>query len=244
MRTYGWKGVGFPDFRDFKYRGIAPEIEVPPVKYLICPPVVDQGHLGSCVFFALSYAMEAMQISQDAVPLNPSQLFAYFRYRSIYGDVKSDDGAFIRDAIKTYALGVCLEEYWPYCLVNFSKQPSAEAYQEAENHKIQSYHALESLDDMIHCIASGFGFVCGISCYESFDSLMTERTGVVNLPGKGEKFLGGHALFIGKGYDLHKQVFYFQNSYSRNWGDKGFGTIPFFYLTNRGLCGDIWTIRC
>lgn len=242
---YGWRGIGLPDQRDafFSYKAVMPTLpEIPKVKYLICAQVVDQGDLGACVFFALSYALEAMQVARDEVPINPSQLYAYYRYRELYGNVNSDDGAFIRDAIKTYAEGVCLEKVWPYLIANFAKQPPARAYQEAQEHQIQSYHAIYTQEDMLQCLASDYGFVGGISCYESFDSLATERTGIVNLPGAQEKLLGGHALYF-CGYDLHKGVLHFQNSYSKSWGKEGFGIIPIEYLTNSRLAGDIWTIR-
>lgn len=244
--NYGWKGIGLPDQRDeqFSYKGIFKSIEIPPVKYLICPPVADQGDLGACVFFALSYALEAMQLeTYEEIPINPSQLFAYYRYRELYGNIFLDDGAFIRDAIKTYATGVCLEEDWPYVLANFSDFPGKDNYVKAEAHKIKSYHAIYTQEDMIQCLASGFGFVGGISCYESFDSSMTENTGIVNIPGMNEKLLGGHALYFGGGYDLHKGMIKFQNSYGPDWGEKGFGWISIQYLTNPRLAGDFWTVR-
>jgi len=126
---YGWRGIGLPDQRDllFSYQQTFVCESVPRVKFLISPPVVDQGDLGSCVFFALCYAMESMQLTENKIPINPSQLFAYYRYRSSYADVNRDDGAFIRDAIKSFAQGVCLEEDWPYVLRNFAKWPGEQA---------------------------------------------------------------------------------------------------------------------
>lgn len=245
MRKNGWLGIGLPDQRDeqFSYRGISSDIEIPTVKYLICPPVANQGDLSACVFFALSYALEAMQLeTYGKIPINPSQLFAYYSYRSQYGGINEDTGAFIRDAIKSYAMGICLEEDWPYVIDNFAKQPPLVAYQKAE-HQIRSYHAIYTQEDMLQCLASGFGFVGGISCYDSFDSLATEKTGIVNLPGPNERLLGGHALYFGGGYDLHRGMVQFQNSWGPEWGDNGFGWIPFEYLTNPRLAGDFWTIR-
>ena len=37
---------------------------------------------------------------------------------------------------------------------------------------------------------------------------------------------GGHAILL-TGFNLRKKIFYFKNSWSENWGDAGFGTIPF-----------------
>jgi len=245
---YGWRGVGLPDQRDnrFAYRNTFKSVMVPQVKYLICGPVVDQGDIGSCVFFSLVAHMVATAVQNDIaiseIP-NLSQLFAYYRYRAEYGDVLWDDGAFIRDAIKIMAKGVCLEDCWPYVIKNFPNKPPASCYQEAEKHKILSYHALYTIEDMLQCMASGYGFVGGISVYESFDSLMTEKTGVVEIPRPNEKLLGGHALYFGGGYNLHWGMIKFQNSWGEGWGDKGFGWIPIEYLTNPGLAGSFFTIR-
>jgi C1A family cysteine protease len=242
-RNYGWKGIGYPDFRDRKFKTISPRVELPKVVSLICPPVVDQGDLGACVFFALSYAYEAMMVVDDRLPINPSQLFAYYQYRAKYGNVNQDDGAFIRDAIKTYAAGVCLEPYWPYILRNFAVKPTPSAYQDAPGHKILSYYAVNDLEDMLQCMASGFGFVAGLSLFESFESNEVAQTGIISMPKHGESFVGGHAVFVGGGYDLHRRVFKFQNSWGPSWGDNGFGYLPFEYLANPGLCGDCWTVR-
>lgn len=245
MRKYGWKGI-IPDFRDagYAYKTIASKLEeIPPVKYLICSPVADQEDLGSCVFFALTAHKAATAVQNDRDPVNLSQLWAYYHYRDKYGQVEYDDGAYIREAIKLLAAdGIPHEDCWPYVTGNFAKEPPAGCLDQAQENRITSFHALESREDMIHCLAAGFGFICGISVYSSFDSDYTARTGIVTMPQKGDKFLGGHAIYI-CGYDLHKQMFKFQNSYGKSWGDDGFGWIPFSYLTNRGLCGDVFTIR-
>lgn len=41
----------------------------------------------------------------------------------------------------------------------------------------------------------------------------------------------GHAILL-TGYDTKKKVFYFKNSWSESWGDKGYGEISFDYINN------------
>jgi C1A family cysteine protease len=245
MRKYGWKGI-IPDFRDagYAYKTIAPRLEeIPPAKYLICSPVVDQEDLGSCVFFALTAHIAATAVENDQDPLNLSQLWAYYHYRDSHGLVEYDEGAYIREAIKLVATdGIPLEDCWPYDTRKFAQAPPGKCLAEARANRITSYHALESRQDMIHCLASGFGFVCGVSLYSSFDSTYTAKTGIVTMPGPGEKFLGGHAIWV-CGYDLHKDMFKWQNSYGKGWGDDGFGWLPINYLAHPGLCGDRFTVR-
>lgn len=245
-RKFGWR-PSLPDFRDgdYAFRKVVLKLaERPPVKYLICSPVVDQEDLGSCVFFALTAHMVATAVEVDAEPQNLSQLWAYYHYRKTYGQVEYDNGAYIRDAIKLVGIdGIPLENCWPYVIQNFAKVPPDECLAKAAVNRIQSYHALDNLEDMLDCIASGFGFICGITCYSSIDSDYTTRTGIVTLPERGEKVLGGHAIYVGGGYDMHKRMFKFQNSWGKEWGDDGFGWIPFEYLENKNLAGDFFTVR-
>lgn len=246
MRKYGIKGLSLGDMRDisYSYRTRFQEVEVPPVKYLICSPIADQADLGSCGSFAAVYNMVGTAVQNDKEPINLSQLFLYYAYRERYGNINSDDGVMIRDLLKTLLnVGVCREETWPYVLTNWNCQPSPKAYQEAAQYRIKTYHALYTSSDMIQCLAADYGFIGGIGCYESFESLETERTGIVRIPDPGEKLLGWHALDFGAGYNLHKGMIKFLNSYGKEWGDKGFGWIPLEYLTNPRLAGDFWTIR-
>jgi len=249
MKYFGWK-PDTPDFRDFRFKEKVEYVEEPPVKYLICAPIKNQLNLGSCVFNGISSAMENADIEvRNIIPPVPySRLYAYYKYRELEGiPINYDSGASIREAIKIIAKnGICLESVWPYDLDYWASKPSKEADLDAENHKILEYYALTDLKDMIQSIASGWGFVCGIGCYESFDSDYTEKTGKVLVPQPNERFLGGHCIYFW-GYDKHlfdgEGGFHFQNSYGAEWGKKGRGTIPFSYLSNRNLATDFWTIR-
>jgi C1A family cysteine protease len=245
MRKPGIKGLSLGDQRDlqFAYRNTFPVVEVPNVVSLICSPVADQDDLGSCGSFAAVYNMVATAVQNEEEPVNLSQMFLYYAYRERYGNVNSDDGVMLRDLLKTLqTVGICTEETWPYTLANWDKKPPPAAYEEAAQHRITSYHAITTRDEMIQCLASDYGFIGGIGCYDSFDSEITTRTGIVNLPGPGERLLGWHALMF-CGYDLHKDAVRFENSYSKEWGQKGFGKIEFNYLTNPLLAGDFFTIR-
>jgi len=249
MRSFGWK-PDTPDFRDYRFKDKVEYVEEPPVKYLICAPIKNQLNIGSCVFNGVSTAMENADIEErNIIPPEPySRLYAYYKYRESEGiPINYDSGASIRDAIKLIAKeGICHESVWNYEVENFARRPSVEAEQDAVNHKIQEYYALNSVKDMVQSIAMGWGFVCGIVCYESLNSEYTEKTGKILIPQPNEKPLGGHCMFFW-GYDKHlfdnKGGFHFQNSWGEEWGKKGRGTIPFEYLANRSLSMDFWTIR-
>ena len=96
---------------------------------------------------------------------------------------------------------------------------------------------------MKSCLASGFPFVFGVAAYDSFISEEVTKTGVVPMPDvEYESFVGGHAL-MAIGYDDARKWFIFRNSYGTDWGDNGYGYIPYDYLSNPDLSADFWTIR-
>jgi C1A family cysteine protease len=45
------------------------------------------------------------------------------------------------------------------------------------------------------------------------------------------------------GYDLAAKRITVRNSWGTAWGQSGYFTMPFDYLTHRGLSDDFWTLR-
>ena len=54
-----------------------------------CPPVYDQGQLGSCTANAISGAIEFDQMKQGITAFMPSRLFIYYNERVIEGTVST-----------------------------------------------------------------------------------------------------------------------------------------------------------
>jgi len=115
IQKYGWI-PDLPDQRDFVYAAPAPfQRNLPPKVDLSkkCPPVYDQGQLGSCTANAIAAAIEFDQKKKFI----PSRLFIYYNERAMEGTIASDSGAQIRDGIKSVAKdGVCSEATWPYVI--------------------------------------------------------------------------------------------------------------------------------
>jgi len=253
---YGW-APDLPDHRDFLYAvppvtaaALPPSVDLRPG----CPPVYDQGQLGSCTANAIAGAIEFDQIKEKLPEFTPSRLFIYYNERVIEHDVQSDNGAQIRDGIKSVAAqGVCAETSWPYSDQNtdpkpcpkcpYAKKPSQSCYNEAKKHTVKLYQRLTPiLATLKGCLASGYPFVFGFTVYESFESQQVAQTGIVPMPAAGEKVLGGHAV-VGVGYEDSKQQFIVRNSWGTGWGIKGYFMMPYAYLTNSNLADDFWTIR-
>jgi C1A family cysteine protease len=237
-----------PDQRDQLYAAPAAAISNLPSSADLrseCPPVYDQGQLGSCTANAIAAAIQFDQMKQKlATTFEPSRLFIYYNERVIEHTVESDAGAQIRDGIKSVNhQGVCPETEWPYQITQFTKKPSEKCYQDALAHRAVSYQRLvQSLSQMKGCLAAGYPFVLGISVYESFESQDVADTGHVPMPSPAEKMLGGHAV-LAVGYDDANGWFLVRNSWGPGWGMQGYFTLPYVYLLDANLASDFWTIR-
>ncbi len=242
---YGWV-PDRPDQRDQLYSAIAkPPKRLPPKTDLTagCSPVEDQGQLGSCTANALVGNLEFLerQAGHDVTDL--SRLFIYYNERAMEGTVNEDAGAAIRDGVKSLTkLGVCSEKLWPYKIAQFATKPSAACFKAAGDHQITSYHRIIGLQQMRQCLAEGYPFVFGFSVYESFESAQVAKTGQLNLPAAVEKQLGGHAV-CAVGYDDAAKRVLVRNSWGADWGQAGYFTMPYDYISNGNLADDFWTLR-
>ena len=138
-----------------------------------CPPVYDQGQLGSCTGNAIAGAIQFDREKQSLKPdFVPSRLFIYYNERVIEGTVSQDSGAQIRDGIKSVAQqGVPAESDWPYDITKFAQKPPSKAYSDAALDKAVSYkRVVQTLAQLKSCLASGYPFVFGFTVYESFES--------------------------------------------------------------------------
>jgi len=245
IKHYGWV-PDLPDARDFQFSAPDEVLATLPPKVDLrskCPPIYDQGQLGSCTSNAIAGAYEYDQVQQHQADFMPSRLFIYFNERTMEGTVDIDAGAMLRDGIKSVAkLGVCTENSWPYDIAAFRDRPGTACYREALKHQAIVYRSVpQSLNMLQACLATGIPFVFGFSVYESFESDEVARTGVVDMPSAKEKQVGGHAV-VAVGYDNAAQRFLVRNSWGRNWGQKGYCTMPYAYVTNPQLAMDFWAI--
>lgn len=250
---YGWK-PDLPDHRDLLYSAPIVALRTLPAKVDLrkgCPPVYDQGQLGSCTANAIGAALQFDQKKQALkTAFMPSRLFIYYNERDIEGTVDQDAGAMIRDGIRSVnKLGACSETSWPYDPSPFppnprlTQKPSQKCYAEASKHLAVQYSRVpRTLNQMKGCLASGYPFVFGFTVYQSFESDTVASTGEAPMPGPKEEVLGGHAV-LAVGYDESSQRFIVRNSWGTGWAIKGYFTMPYTYLLDANLSDDFWTIR-
>ncbi|HET9342905.1 MAG TPA: C1 family peptidase [Candidatus Eremiobacteraceae bacterium] len=242
ISRYGWI-PDLPDKRDVPYATLMKAAPLPASVDLTakCPPVYDQGQLGSCTANAIGAALE---FDQKISPFVPSRLFIYYNERAIEGTVPSDNGAQIRDGIKSVSSqGACDEVLWPYNVSEFAVTPTPPCYAAALKFTATNYYSIDQdLTQMKTCLAEGFPFVFGFTVYDAFESAAVAANGVLDLPGPDEHVIGGHAV-LAVGYDEASQRVRVRNSWGAGWGQAGYFTMPYAYITDPNLATDFWTIR-
>lgn len=256
-KTHRFGAYGYipdlPDFRDLTLAVMRPEGEALPTHVdlsHLCPPVYDQGQLGSCTGNSIAAALQFERNKMgdpNALDMVPSRLFIYYNERVKEHTVHSDAGAQIRDGIKVVAKqGACYETggsgSWPYDISKYAVKPGIECYDVGALDRALTYaRVAQTNNDMRACLASGSPIVIGFTVYDSFESDEVAKTGVVPMPAKHESVAGGHAVLI-VGYDDPSKRYIVRNSWGANWGQDGYFTIPYEYFENPDLASDLWNI--
>jgi C1A family cysteine protease len=249
-RIYGWVR-DLPDHAENFLMEAHPTVakRFPSKKFLPdLSTVYDQGQLGSCTANALAAAFEYEQKAQNIEDFMPSRLFIYFNERVIENTVQYDSGAALSDGIKALTnVGTCHETIWPYDINKFTERPSKESFTDGSHHQIvASKRVPVTVQGFKTMINMGYPVAFGFTVYASFESQEVANTGIMKMPARGEKVLGGHAVLC-VGYDddmSHSGLKGFlrcRNSWSSSWGQQGYFFMPYDYV-HKGLVSDMWVI--
>jgi len=238
---FGWK-PDLPDIRDYMY--FQKDVKIPSSIDLRDKQsqIYNQGRLGSCTANAIASVINYEHYKEFNTFINPSRLFIYYNERKLGGNINEDSGAYIRDGIKTVNKdGVCSEKLWSYNIARFKIKPPKICYKEALKEQTIEYRRLCDINEYKNCLAFGNTFVFGFSVYDSFMTQEMANTGIMKMPTSHERVHGGHAV-CAVGYDNIKERILVLNSWSIDWGLKGYFWMPYEYINNSHLCSDFWTI--
>lgn len=225
-----------------------------------CSPVENQGDLGSCTANAGVGMVEYYEKRAFGKHIEASRLFLYKATRNL-AEIRGDGGAFIRSTMGALVLfGVPPEKYWPYTdrTTEFDKEPSAFCYSFAENYKSIKYFRHDPpqlsgemvLDSVKKSLVAGVPSMFGFTVYNSIEQ--AAETGEIPFPCDEERVLGGHAI-VAVGYDDNKSIknrdcdmgtpgaLLIRNSWGSDWGDKGYGWLPYDYVKKR-VAVDFWSM--
>jgi len=248
-RVYGWYR-DTPDERDqtimfgrnrAEYLNNIPDTDLTSK----CPPVYDQGNLGSCVENGVTFAYQYDEMKQKNEDIfTPSRLYVYYNVRDKMGTIDEDSGSSVRDGVKSVnKLGVCNETKWPYDTSKFTNKPSEECYEEGKLAHTLSYKRVEqSLEQLQLALTNNYPVVFGFKVYESFESEEVAKTGIMPYPKSDEKVLGGHCVAL-VGFNNETKRFKVRNSWGSKWGDKGYFYMPYDFALNGSQASDFWTIK-
>lgn len=238
------KFQGFP-LDTFGLLNAAPPITVDH-RALFLPPR-DQKQFGACTGFGFAAAMEYELVRQHIpVPSYKSPLYIYNHARSAEGTLDQDAGADPNDVLKILQQwGIPNESYWPYTPETTLTLLPDHAADVAASHRkvINAYTIANGLTGYKKALAAGYCVALAINVYDGLEDDVTATTGVCPMPAGGQTTLGGH-LTLGVGYsDIqvancppnHVMV---RNSWSPDWGDKGYFYLPYEYFSGNGPDGN------
>ncbi len=210
-----------------------------------CPPVMDQGQLGSCTAHGIIGALRYLLVrSGGPRDHRLSRLQLYYDERVVEGSVSEDSGAEIRDGIKCAAkIGVAHETMWPYIITKFARRPTDRVYKDAIKFEALKYERVAVDPAYVKAaLASGYPVIVGFSVYESFESDAVAATGMVPQPDlRNEQMIGGHCVYA-VGYGQHPGTITCRNSWANDWGDNGDFYIPEQYICSTQFASDFWIV--
>lgn len=225
-----------------------------------CSPVEDQGEIGSCTAHAGIGIVEYYEKRAFNKRLEGSRLFLYKTTRNLMQET-GDTGGWLRCTMGALTLcGVPEEKYWPYDTDNFDVEPDAFVYSIADNFEAVKYFCHDPigsnipfntvLDSVKKYLEAGIPSMFGFWGFPSFEK--TNVLGGIPYPCSNESAQWGHAV-VAVGYDDKLKIknlgcniettgaLLIRNSWGKEWGDKGYGWLPYDYVLN-SLAMDFWSL--
>lgn len=194
------------------------------------PPPGNQGQQGSCVGWALAYALKGYQEKverkwdglSEGQNFSPAYIFNQIKINGCSG------GSYIKDGLNAMRNGVATLKDFSYTDSSCELMPDAAVRQSAKPFAIADWRRVNVQDpvEVKSQLAAGFPVVIGMMVDDGFMKLSreiySERSG---------RALGGHALVV-VGYDDNFQAYKVINSWGTDWGDNGYGRISYSVFSN------------
>jgi C1A family cysteine protease len=225
-----------------------------------CSPIEDQGELGSCTANAGIGIVEYNENRAFNKRLKGSRLFLYKTTRNLMQET-GDSGAWLRCTMGALCLcGVPQEKYWPYDISRFDEDPGPFVYSVADNFEALKYFCHDPLGNKVpyplvlesvkKYLEAGIPSMFGFWGFPSFEKSSVK--GGIPYPCSNESAAWGHAV-VAVGYDDKMKIknlncnkettgaLLIRNSWGEEWGDKGYGWLPYEYVLNN-LAMDFWSL--
>jgi C1A family cysteine protease len=257
IQHYGWKrSLGHFGMPVANIGGLKVSPEVDP-RDVLAEILNNQWALGSCTSNAVEESLRYDGIIHGRDPGQLSRFQIYWGERKIEHALgQGDTGAEGHDGFVVAQHGLAPETAWPYewpgmeqdqppdnSVFDPKSLPKAVVAQSKHYKLTRQVVAVPQNQLAIQAVLSNKQTVAfGFTVYSSFESSEVARTGIVPMPQQGESIVGGHeVLIVGylKDFPNHALV---MNSWGAGWGLKGFFLIPWAYVCDASLSGDLRTI--
>jgi C1A family cysteine protease len=214
-----------------------------------CGPVEDQQGLPISVAHACVGLVQQFERRASGRMLALSRLFVHQASQRLNNLAGSSDLS-LRLVLKAMVrCGVPPETVWPYDRARFEVEPDSFAHAFQREFRNLAYIRLDSrhlagdevLARLQSVLAAGFSFAFG---FPTFSSLSGNAE--IPFPVAADDMVGSRAV-TAVGYDdklrirSDKGALLVRNSWGADWGDHGFGWLPYSYVRNR-LASDFWTL--
>ncbi|WP_167476805.1 C1 family peptidase [Nocardia arthritidis] len=205
------------------------DLGAPPATYSLkqyANPAGNQGRVGSCVTWATGYTGYGILMNEQGISGGPmAPMFIYSQIAKGH-----DRGTWAGVALPMERdQGIDTKsDYWQGDF-DYTTQPDANERANAAHYKLSGAKDLSSGDRILNikkAISSGLPVPIGFDVRESFRNL--NRNNSYYDPDPSERVLGGHEVTI---VAYGEDGVTIENSWGSKWGDNGFFTAPWSFIT-------------
>lgn len=172
-------------------------------------------------------------------PIKPSKLYIYWNANvdNIHNINSTPSIASYLTKIESHK--IVDVKYYKDSYDSLGMEPDLNAFYKASKSMAFEWFKLKSdLNTFKVILNKGYPILAGIVVYQDMLDMKSYQFGIVNTPDYNyAEPVGAHVILL-VGYDDNREVFHFLNSWGKNWGDLGYGTIAYEYILNEHLAGD------
>lgn len=208
------------------------------------PPIGNQGSQGSCVSWAIAYALKGYQERVEnnwTVWDNQTKFSPAFMHNQLRHQANSCDGADFKEALDLLMIqGVCTYGEMPYSEYGCIVQPNSTQKSNAYKYKIKSYLMVnyQKVIDVKSFIYENKPVIIGVEVDESFMMGKKSTSGHFIWKENGTDKVGYHAM-VAVGYDDNLNAFKVQNSWGTQWGNAGYCWIDYNWFVKSTIAAII-----
>ncbi len=209
----------------------------------LLPAARDQGKRGTCLAFAVTAAHEFARAAGSTVTEDLAEEVLYWGSKQIDGDYAP--GSYFSSAAAALAQwGQPAEHLWRYdCSrddTNASYKPPSPALDPAACNTARLREVGVDVAEIRHWLAASRPVALGIMLTQGFQGA---SDGHIPVPNPEDAPTEGHAILI-VGYEDGPEegegVLIFRNSWGSDWGEEGYGYLPYTYIERHA--GEAWII--